>query len=233
MAGEESLVLTAPDDLSDQAVLESLQNLPDLTPSSLDFPQDQESICQNFALAVPQRDGDGSPSVGTAIADWCSQMDGVAIKKQPDGVDAVFQMWPFSYYSFWLSTRYWYQDDPYKCADQVTIYEDGCVNSLTKAMIDCDPDSGGTHGAAYPYDCIYYVSTVSNMLSGLLLTYCTRISLSITASTNTVLLGIRFPRRLRVAPVIPTRAAESSAHFGMEFILSFARRSKRRVMAWW
>lgn len=85
-------------------------------------------------------------------------MDGVSVIRAPQGVDTVFQMWPFAFYSFWLSANNWYQGDPELCSDTVTVYHDDCVASLVKAMIECDPDSGATYGAAYVEDCIYFVS---------------------------------------------------------------------------
>ncbi|KAI0154547.1 hypothetical protein GGR57DRAFT_512050 [Xylariaceae sp. FL1272] len=116
--------------------------------------------CQESRLYAPQREGDGSPNVYDTFEKWCKDMAGTKVVKAPDGVDTVFDRFDFRDYSFWLSANSWYSS-PYECGHESTIEEHECIDTFNDAMIFCDPNSGGTHGAAKGGRCLQYNITLS------------------------------------------------------------------------
>lgn len=88
-------------------------------------------------------------------------MDGKNVTKSTKGgIDTQFNMYRVSYYSYWLSANNWAgAPSSNNCGDTATIKKDECVDILTYAMDECDPNSGQTHGASYDGQCISYVST--------------------------------------------------------------------------
>ncbi|KAL9107869.1 MAG: hypothetical protein Q9227_007287 [Pyrenula ochraceoflavens] len=135
-------------------------HLPKLSWSSFDL---YEATCQKSGYGAPQADSDGSPSVLSSIKDWCSRMDGHTVTKQPKGVDTLFQMYSVNFYSYWLSANSWYSS-PNSCGDTSKVTKDECIQVLTTAMDACDPNSGTTHGASFPGQCIQYNITLSNSI---------------------------------------------------------------------
>ncbi|KAI9682232.1 MAG: hypothetical protein M1817_000286 [Caeruleum heppii] len=136
--------------------------LPDITDASYSLDPGSQS-CQRAGWSAPQRDENGSPSVTSKIDEWCASQDGKDLTKSPKGVDTLFAMYKVSYYSFWLSASSWYfAPEGNQCGDTAKISKDECVDTLTKAMQVCDPNSGQTSGASLFGKCINYNITLSD-----------------------------------------------------------------------
>ena len=86
-------------------------------------------------------------------------MDGKTITKQPEGVDMLFAMYQYSYYSYWLPAQNWYNaPGDNKCDKTSTIPKNECIHALIEAMITCDLNSGIITGASQTGKCIQYLS---------------------------------------------------------------------------
>lgn len=146
------------DNPSGADVQKAVAALPKLSTASYSISPKIKPVCQKATWSAPKHQSTGGdPSVEDAIQKFCKWADGKKIKKQPHGVDTSFNMFPQSYYSFWLSAQNWYNAPAeYKCADEVTITKDECTKYLTHAMNACD-EGDDTHGAAFAELCIYYV----------------------------------------------------------------------------
>jgi hypothetical protein len=136
-------------------------SLPKLSKSSFkEDPKDVDATCQHAGWGTPQRDADGSPRVASKVNDWCAAMDGKTVSRQP-GSDILFEMVPYSYYSYWLSAGNLYNaPSGSNYGDTSTISKDECVTSLISVMDSCDLNSGTTNGASLTGKCIQYVSTI-------------------------------------------------------------------------
>ena len=138
---------------------EAWKNLPPFNGIYSKDPNKKEAACQNSGWEAPQRDNDGSPSVTSAAAAFCRQMDGKSVTKQPLGVNREFRHYPYRFYSYylWAGSRYGAPTEN-KCGDTNTISKDKCESTIIDAMITCDPNSGISHGASANGSCITYVS---------------------------------------------------------------------------
>lgn len=93
-------------------------------------------------------------------------MDGKSVTKRDKGIDTVFNMYRVSYWSYWLSASSWYEaPDANKCGDSSKITKTECSQILNAAMLACDPNSGTTHGASFPGQCIQYNITLDRAQS--------------------------------------------------------------------
>ncbi|KAF2196220.1 hypothetical protein GQ43DRAFT_383812 [Delitschia confertaspora ATCC 74209] len=111
---------------------------------------------------APQKKKDGANSVEEKAEEFCSKMDGKTVVQAPDGIDTEFSYTELSKAAgaMWLSASIRYNSPSEKCGKSAKISKRDCINSLTKAMTTCEPNSAKTHGAALASGCIFYNITM-------------------------------------------------------------------------
>lgn len=152
---------TAFDDAQLKLMAKAMADMPEVTDSSYDLsPSDNTPTCLKAGWSAPANDEDGRPGINTSIDEWCESMDGKEVTRQPKGTDTLFKMFPYAYFSYWLSASSWYvAPEENKCGDTSKITKDECISSLKYAIQHCDPD-GKSHGASLAGHCLFYNVTL-------------------------------------------------------------------------